>query len=120
MQIKGGSEIRSDFRLIAASNRDLDAMVQRRQFRKDLLFRLRVFTMELPPLRQRTEDIEDLMSVVDHLPTEHPKSLRHVTVSGQGHTAFVSIGLRQDAVHAAGTMGYKGLLACTSILMARL
>ncbi len=63
-QVGGGSEIRSDFRLIAASNRDLDSMVQRRQFRKDLLFRLRAFTMELPPLRERMEDIHDL--VVHH------------------------------------------------------
>ena len=62
-QLGGGSEIRSDFRLIAASNRNLDRMVQRRQFRKDLLFRLKSFTMELPPLRERIEDIRDL---VDH------------------------------------------------------
>ncbi len=62
-QLGGGSEIRSDFRLIAASNRNLDRMVQRRQFRKDLLFRLRSFTMELPPLRERIEDIRE---IVDH------------------------------------------------------
>jgi two-component system NtrC family response regulator len=61
-QVGGGSEIRSDFRLIAASNRNLDGMVQRRHFRKDLLFRLRAFAMELPPLRERMEDIRELVT----------------------------------------------------------
>lgn len=58
--VGGAKEIESDFRLIAASNRDLDAMVQHRQFRKDLLFRLRGFTIELPPLREHPEDIAAL------------------------------------------------------------
>ena len=59
-QVGGGPEIRSDFRLIAATNRDLNAMVHQQRFRKDLLFRLRAFTMELPPLRQRIEDISEI------------------------------------------------------------
>ncbi len=59
-QVGGGPEIRSDFRLIAATNRDLDAMVQRHRFRKDLLFRLRAFSMELPRLRDRTDDIREI------------------------------------------------------------
>jgi len=59
-QVGGGTQLRSDFRLIAATNRDLDVMVQRHRFRKDLLFRLRAFTMELPPLRDRIEDIRDI------------------------------------------------------------
>jgi two-component system NtrC family response regulator len=58
--VGGVKEIESNFRLIAASNRDLDAMVQHRQFRKDLLFRLRGFTIELPPLREHPEDIAAL------------------------------------------------------------
>jgi two-component system NtrC family response regulator len=56
-QVGGGPEIRSDFRLIAASNRDLNTLVHERRFRKDLLFRLRAFSIELPPLRERIEDI---------------------------------------------------------------
>jgi two-component system NtrC family response regulator len=59
--VGGRREIESDFRLIAASNRDLDDMTRGRLFRKDLLFRLRSFMIELPPLRERTEDIEDLV-----------------------------------------------------------
>jgi two-component system NtrC family response regulator len=58
--VGGKEEIESDFRLIAASNRDLDDLVRRQQFREDLLFRLRTFTIELPPLRERPEDIEEL------------------------------------------------------------
>ncbi len=58
--VGGNREIRSDFRLIAATNRDLDDMVRQRHFRKDLLFRLRAFGIELPPLRHHSEDIKDL------------------------------------------------------------
>lgn len=56
-QVGGRQEVRSNFRVIAATNRDLDQMVQRRQFRKDLLFRLRSFGIDLPPLRERLDDI---------------------------------------------------------------
>ncbi len=55
-------EVTSDFRLIAASNRNLDEMVREGQFRKDLLFRLRTFTIALPPLREHPEDIKELAS----------------------------------------------------------
>jgi two-component system, NtrC family, response regulator len=54
------SEVESDFRVISATNRDLDELVQNKRFRKDLLFRLRSITIDLPPLRERPEDIQEL------------------------------------------------------------
>ncbi|MGD8387253.1 MAG: sigma-54 dependent transcriptional regulator [Desulfobacteraceae bacterium] len=53
-------ETESDFRVIAATNRDLEAMAQESLFRKDLLFRINTFLIELPPLRNRIEDILQL------------------------------------------------------------
>jgi formate hydrogenlyase transcriptional activator len=56
-RLGGMRTIRTDVRLIAATNRNLAAMVQKQKFRSDLFFRLNVFPVELPPLRERKEDI---------------------------------------------------------------
>jgi formate hydrogenlyase transcriptional activator len=56
-RLGGTKTIRSDARLIAATNRDLAAMVDEQRFRQDLFYRLNVFPIRVPPLRERTEDI---------------------------------------------------------------
>ena len=55
--VGGGKEISSDFRIVAATNQDLDQLVKDKLFRKDLLYRLRTFSLKAPPLRERLEDI---------------------------------------------------------------
>jgi two-component system NtrC family response regulator len=54
-------ELKSDFRLVAATNRDLDKMVAEGTFRNDLLYRLHTVAIELPPLRMHPEDIQEII-----------------------------------------------------------
>ena len=55
------TEVSSNFRVVAATNRDLDDMIGKGLFRKDLLYRIRTLVIELPPLRERTQDIKELV-----------------------------------------------------------
>ncbi len=58
----GGNElIPVDIRILAATHRDLEAMITERLFREDLFYRISQFTIALPPLRQRPEDVPDLV-----------------------------------------------------------
>lgn len=61
-RLGGGSTLRADVRLIAATNKDLEAAIRTGAFREDLYYRLNVVTIELPPLRSRKEDIPELVS----------------------------------------------------------
>jgi transcriptional regulator with PAS, ATPase and Fis domain len=56
-RVGGTSVIRSDFRLIAATNQDIERMVAEGRFRKDLFYRLDVIPIRIPPLRERHEDV---------------------------------------------------------------
>ncbi len=55
-RVGGGNEICTDFRVIAATNRDISAAVRARKLREDILYRLAVFPVRVPPLRERGED----------------------------------------------------------------
>jgi DNA-binding NtrC family response regulator len=56
-RLGGNQEITSDFRLVCATNKDLEGMVADGRFREDLYYRINVFSMQVPPLRERPEDV---------------------------------------------------------------
>ena len=72
-RLGGGSTIHTDVRVICATHRNLIEMVNEHQFRADLFYRLSVFPIELPPLRERREDIRPL---VHHFAMDYAARMR--------------------------------------------
>ncbi len=66
-RVGGTTAVKVDVRVVAATNRDLSTAVREGDFRKDLFFRLNVLQADVPPLRQRREDVPDLVSHFLHL-----------------------------------------------------
>jgi formate hydrogenlyase transcriptional activator len=80
-RLGGTRTIHSDFRLVAATNRDLRTMVAEHQFRADLFYRVNVFPITLPPLRDRREDIPTLVRYfVQEFATRMRKNIEAIPV----------------------------------------
>jgi Nif-specific regulatory protein len=72
LPVGGRKEVRVDVRVLAATNRDLSEFVADKRFREDLYYRLSVFELKVPPLRQRAEDIELLINhFLEHFGMQH-------------------------------------------------
>ena len=63
-RIGGSGDINVDVRVIAATNRDLETAIRSQTFREDLLYRLKVFVIFIPPLRERLDDLPELTSAI--------------------------------------------------------
>ncbi|MBH44907.1 MAG: nitrogen regulation protein NR(I) [Gammaproteobacteria bacterium] len=61
-RVGGHNPLKSDVRIIAATNQSIEELIKKSKFREDLYHRLNVFKIDLPPLRERTEDIEILIN----------------------------------------------------------
>jgi two-component system response regulator AtoC len=79
-RVGGNKTIRVDVRLIASTNRDLQEEVRQGRFREDLFYRLNVVPINLPPLRLRGDDLQELVEFyVGHFARKHGKVIRGVT-----------------------------------------
>lgn len=78
-RVGGARQIRANVRVIAATNRDLQAAIHAGSFRRDLFYRLNVFPIEIPPLRQRCEDISLLVEYfIDRYARNAGKNIRSI------------------------------------------
>ena len=113
-RLGGTRTIKVDVRLIAATNRDLSAMVTQGHFREDLYYRLNVVTIDMPPLRERKEDIlplamwfirrfsSELKKKLDGLETEAQKLL--VRYNWPGNIRELENAIERAALLAEGAM----------------
>ena len=111
----GTATIRVDVRIIAATNQNLKKKVQEREFREDLFYRLNVVPVELPPLRQRREDLPLLVDYfLDRAREEYQTNARSVTPEAmallQGHPWPGNVRELEHALQRAALLSPDALL----------
>ncbi len=99
LPVGADKEVTSEFQLIAGTNRQLSAAVEAGRFREDLLARINLWTFELPPLRERTEDIEpNLRYELEQFASRNGVS---ITFNKEARERFVRFATSPEATWAA-------------------
>ncbi len=109
-RVGGSRTVKVDVRIIASTNKNLEKMVQEGSFREDLFYRLNVFTLHLPPLRERKEDIPQL---VDYFLEQAPKKVEISSVALQMLVAFDwpgNIRELQNTIESASVIAENGYI----------
>jgi len=109
-RVGGSRTIKVDVRIIASTNKNIEKMVQEGSFREDLFYRLNVFTLHLPPLRERKEDIPLL---VDSFLQNAPKKVEISSVALQMLVAFSwpgNIRELQNTIESASVIAENGYI----------
>ncbi len=102
---------RSDFRLVCATHQDLEAKVARGEFREDLFYRLAVFVLQVPPLRERPDDIALL---AEHFAKEHGAPLPVPTAALRGQPWPGNVRELRNTVERAAVVGWGEALPPTA------
>lgn len=85
-RVGGTKPIKVDVRVIAATNRDLEAMIEHGEFRQDLYYRLNIISLQIPPLRERKEDIPLLCTtLLKKINNQTPHWVEGVSPEAQGY-----------------------------------
>ncbi len=114
-RVGGSRTIKVDVRIIASTNKNLEKMVREGTFREDLFYRLNVFTLCLPPLRERKEDIPLL---VEYLLQNGPKKVAISSMALQMLTAFSwpgNIRELKNTIESASVIAENGIIEPTSL-----
>ena len=109
-RVGGSRTIKVDVRIIASTNKNLEKMVQEGTFREDLFYRLNVFTLHLPPLRERKEDIPLL---VEYFLQNAPKKVEISSVALQVLVVFAwpgNIRELQNTIESASVIAENGYI----------
>ena len=104
-RVGGNQTMQCDVRVIAATHRNLEAHISEGKFREDLFYRLNVFPIDMPPLRDRSEDLPDLIQAIT----------RQLAESGRGQVT-----LSDSAVRVLGYYSWPGNVRELSNLLERL
>lgn len=104
-RVGGGAPISCDVRVVAATHRNLESHIAEGKFREDLFYRLNVFPIEMPALRERSEDLPDLVAAIT----------RQLTESGRGRVA-----LTDDTIAALQHYSWPGNVRELANLLERL
>jgi len=112
-RIGGNEYIKVDVRVIAATNRDMQRMMEEDDFRQDLYYRLSAFPVKIPPLRQRKDDI---VALAEHFLAQMPDGERHIPLSSEVIEKLLGYDYPGNVRELRNIIERAMILACDDIL----